>query len=177
MSILLPRTAVQGLEADERRRLVDEECLGQARLAAHYTRALRDIDPYLELVFVRQPPGVNVDAPGDIVWNRWHVMRKDPTRTVPDFKPIVGPNGEYMEPHSGVFEQLKEADLWGNDGRERLRKRKLEDVRQRERRAEAEREEMHDEARLRIKAAFNPSINFGGGSWTASKRGRRGRAG
>lgn len=163
-------------EAAERRALIDEECLGQAQLAAHYTRILKDIDPYLELVFVRQPPGVTVDPPGDIVWNRWHVMRKDPARQVPDFRPIVGPNGEYMEPHSGVFEQLKEADLWGDDGRHRLRKRKLEEQRQKEKEREAKLEEMHDEARLRIKAAFNPGVHFGGKGWTARTAGRRGRS-
>lgn len=159
--------------AVERENLIAKAELDHARHVEQFNRVLRDIDPRLELVYVSQPPGVTVDAPPGMVWNRWHVQITSPERDVPEFLPITGPEGEFMEPHSGVFDQLRETYTGSSDGRRRFRLRKLEEARQKERAAENSRVEMREELQLRMKAAFNPSIAFGGRGWTASKRGRR----
>jgi hypothetical protein len=163
--------------AVERENLIAKAELEHARHVEQFNKVLRDIDPRLELVYIDQPPGVTVGPPPGMVWNRWHVQITSPERDVPEFLPITGPNGEFMEPHSGVFEQLRETYTGSSDGQRRFRLRKLEEARQREKAAEAGRAEMREELQLRMKAAFNPSINFGTRGWTARTAGKRGASG
>ena len=137
---------------------------------------LRDIDPYLDLVYVTRPPGTDVDPPPGLRWNRWHVRRSAPGQEFPAFFPIEGPNGEFMEPHSGVFERLKEQDSWSPDGRERFYKRRLEEARLKERAAEESRAATREEIQQRLKSLFDTQVSFGGRGWTATNAGRRGRS-
>lgn len=136
---------------------------------------LRDIDPYLDLVYVTKPPGEELGPPPGLEWNRWHVRRTVPGQSFPMFLPITGPNGEFMEPHSGVLDRLKEQDMWSGDGQKRFRERRLEEARRREKAAEASRAEIREETQQRLKSLFDTSVHFGGRSWTAQTAGRRGR--
>ena len=169
MSLLVP-------ERYERENLVARLELDHARHVEEFNRMLHEIDPAWDLVYVHRPPGEECDPPAGMVWNRWHIRRTIPERRVPDFHPITGPDGEFMEPHSGVLEQLKEGDLWTPGVRERFRQRRLDAAIQRERAAEASRAEIREETRERLRSLFDTSISFGGRGWTASAAGRRGRA-
>jgi hypothetical protein len=169
MSLLVPA-------AVERENLIARAELEHARHVREFTRLLKDIDPRLELVFINRPPGVEVDPPAGMVWDRYHVQIKEPTRDIPDFIPITGPNGEFMEPHSGVFEQLKEQWLGDEAGRERFRARRLEQARQKEKAAEESRRELREDIQDRLRSLFDTSVHFGGRGWTAQTAGRRGRS-
>ena len=69
-------------------------------------KLLKDLDPQLDLVWVKEkaPP-----LPG-LTPARWHVRRRN--QGAPDtYFAITQEDGGYMEPHAGIIEQLKQADL------------------------------------------------------------------
>lgn len=98
----------------------------------HFNRELRRIDPYLELVRADPRSTHRMLKPG-----YYHLVR-----TPPDSPPTVtiweGPNGEFREPGSELFEWLRHADLWSD------RTRRVREKRQRELKRMAEREKAHE---------------------------------
>lgn len=152
--------------AVERQALIDQAVNDRIEIADEFNTELARIDERLRLIFC----GENFPALPGVVPGRWHVVRlADRPGDVPSFKAIVGPDGGFMEPHSGIFEQLREMDLWRGDVVDRLKKQRAGEAATRQRRAEAQRAEAREEAALRIKALTNPSIRFGGTGWTARK--------
>jgi Mg2+ and Co2+ transporter CorA len=93
---------------------------------------LYKIDPSLELVFIK--PNAQVENLPGAVPGRYHVIRKLPDGHV-SLIPVVGPRGEFVEPDSGLFTWLAQADLWN----------------ERTRRAREEMQARADAARLRQK--------------------------
>lgn len=117
-----------------------------------WNRELKEIDPYLQLVKAREDTTMPGLRPG-----YWHVLRH-----VPGGPPSVivyeGPNGEFREPDSGLFEELRRGDMWSDRAkweRDRLQ-RKLDQAEQH--RKERERKDINEEIRDRIKSAWNTSI-------------------
>lgn len=104
---------------------------------------------------------------------RWHVGRENegaPTSLLP----IMGPNGEYMEPTSRVFEQLKAMDWWDD--------RVLRDKRKRERqmeeakriREERERKEFDEEMYERFLAVSRTQVSMNRDTaWSQNVAGKR----
>lgn len=135
-----------------------------------FTADLKKMDPDMELIFA--PPNAEADG---LVPGRFHVMRRDRFGGPPLLIPIQGPNGEFVEPDSGLFEYLRKCDLWNGRARADRDRAKDEAVRAAERRREREREERHEELRERWRAATETSISMNRSSpWTQNASGRRG---
>lgn len=92
--------------------------------ARAFAEALKAVHPDMELVLVRHDIAES-ELPQGAVRGRWHVRKHNPAPLAPSYIPILGPNGSYREPDSGVLRELNEGDL---------RKRKvMEDVLERTR--------------------------------------------
>ena len=146
--------------ADRLRSVIDE-----------FNRDLKKIDPDLELVFF--PPGV--EGLVDVIPGRYHVIRKIPLAP-PTIIPVVGPNGEFVEPDSGLFDYLRRIDLWNGRAKHDRERAMVEAERAAERRREREREERLEEIRERWAAATQTRISMSTHSpWSqnASATGRR----
>lgn len=68
------------------------------------------VEPYLSMVFCREPAPLPVVACGARP-GRYNIVRQVPGTPV-TFLPVVGPDGEYVEPSSRVFQMLDELDSW-----------------------------------------------------------------
>lgn len=146
---------------EERRKQEAEvkELIGNAQreamgVLAEFNPLLKRIDPYLEMVFV--PPGAKVAG---FPPARYALVRHNPGAP-PSCIPITGPNGEFIEPNSEVFNLLAEGDLWHSEASRARKKRVEEAERQKQRRIAREREERKEEFADRAKAAFNPGVSF-----------------
>lgn len=131
----------------ERSQAIDEGA-SQIAEAKRVTAALKETDPYLELVFIaeRAPafPGIE---PG-----RWHVRRSQ-EGFQDNYWPITGPDGEYVAPSMKVVEAMKAADLWRQGALQDLRDRMDRAQRDREKASELEAEQRKDEIRATWRAA------------------------
>lgn len=146
--------------------LVDGEVQRQLETVKRFNRELRDIDPYLELVFISTPrdwPAGEEPPPG-CVFDRWHVLRRNPG-AVPTFIALTREDGGYVEPTSRVFDRLRQGDLWNGDVARKHRMAMARKAEERARAADARRAEAREEIAMRLKALENPGIRFGG-SWT-----------
>ncbi len=137
-------------------------------MARELTKALRRDDPNLEVVWVGER------APATYGWKpgRWHVRRSNPG--APDsYIPITGPNGEYVEPHFGILEELRSRDLWRKGGLHRVE----EQFSTQEAAADAvDQEKMEaarEEFRERAEAYDSPAVSMSSG-WSAKTGGRKG---
>lgn len=125
--VALPR-AVESEITREQNQLAQELYEVTSKLD-HFNRELYRIDPYLKVFLAKPMTTVMGLKP-----NYYHLVRMRPGHMA-YVKPIEGPNGEWRDLDSSVFEQVAEDDLW-NDRTQR-------EIRKRQRRAE--------EARLRQK--------------------------
>jgi hypothetical protein len=155
-------------EVDAERQAYAEERVAQMR---HLIAELRRIDPYLDLVKVRE------DSPGDatVIPGYWHVVRHNPD--APDtWMPITGEDGEFAEPTSRIFDKLAEGDMWRDEHKVRARKRQAKDAADREREKERRRERLSSEMNERVLAATRTQISMNPDTpWTQNVDGRRGR--
>jgi hypothetical protein len=163
MALWVPPSVQQGLVDDRREGDAEVDRLVQhdIQTAKEFTRQLREIDPFLELVYVGKPPRWDdaVDPPPDIVFNRWHVRRNNPD--APDtYRAHTGPRGEFREPDSGIFETLAEGDMWARGWDERKRKREAREAADKARKKERERMEIREEMRDRLQAKEAPSVSM-----------------
>lgn len=121
---------------------------------AHWNKQLREIDRDLQLVKARE----DTEHP-DLKPGYYHLLRHTPGAP-PTVIIHQGPNGEFREPDSALFEELKKADMWSdraNAERRRVKKAvKLAEQRARAAEAEERRENIKDLYRHRYitKAAF-----------------------
>ena len=112
-------------------------------------RELRELDPYLELVWVGAR--ATSDIPG-VVPGRWHV-RRTPPGLLDTYWPIMGPDKEYAEPTMKLIEDMKAADLWRKGALDELRNRQIKAAKKKARKAELAREQNKDQAAEDIRAA------------------------
>lgn len=133
-----------------------------------FNRELREIDVNLELIFA--PPTVKVVG---LMPGRWHIMRHMPGGP-PTLIPYVGPNDEYLDPDSGIFEMLRRSDMWderaAGDQRRRVEASAAAASRQKAREAEARREEIKERmaAATRVQVSMNRDV-----AWTQNHAGSR----
>lgn len=78
----------------------------------HFTAELKSIDPDLELVKASN----HASLPG-LVPGYWHILRKGMPTTI---LTLDGPNGEFREPGSWMYDWLLEQDMW-NDRTQAMR--------------------------------------------------------
>lgn len=121
---------------DERKRVDAATVKGLELLAElrQFNDELQKIDPHLELV--RASP--NTDHP-DIRPGFYHLIRHNPTAPVM-VEVLEGPNGEFVEPGSNVFDLVEKSDMWSARAMKLRQKKELDAARskQRERDLEAE---------------------------------------
>jgi hypothetical protein len=140
MSLILPPGVTRGMLNERQERegkafsggvfVRDDRC-------REYDPLLMRADPYLRMVFCREPAPLEAVACGARP-GRYNIVRSPPGAPV-TFIPITGPDGEFVEPCSSVFEALKQMD-WQDPVVQRERKRREEALE--EARAKAEAEEM-----------------------------------
>lgn len=117
-------------------------------------QALHDLDPRLSLKYC--PARANPDeVPGGVVPGCYFV-RFDPDNAAPVFIPIMGPDGERVEPTWQVIEDLKRLDLRNKPkaGRAFLELRRKEAAR-----AEVVKQKQREERRAEIVERVNQKIN------------------
>jgi hypothetical protein len=104
----------------------------QEEWAKKFSKELQGLDRRLSLVWIKD------SAPeyGGLVPGRWHVRRKN-DRGPDSYMAITGPDGEYMEPTSRIFDQLQQADLWRGDVKHKLWKERTEAAKQKAKNLEA----------------------------------------
>lgn len=172
MSLWVPPKVSQELQQQTQAHQVELlEMVHRKGVMDDFNRDLKRIDSYLELIWA---PG-NARAPG-LIPNRYHVLRHNPGAP-PTLLPIVGPDGEYVEPNSGVFDLLREQDMWSSEASydRKRRERAAEDTEKRRKAREDEqrREELEErwKAATRTQVLLSPDVR-----WSQNASGRRGRS-
>jgi len=138
----------------------------QVDTARYIDKALKQHDPHLGIVFVKNVP--ESELPVGAVANRWHVERKNPG-FVSTYWPIVGPNGEFREPTVAVVEQMQRWDLHNESAMRALRERQGRIEAKRAKHKALEGEQRRDELALDLRAGRRVA---GEGGLTKSKWGR-----
>ena len=148
MTLLVPAAALADLERDR-------WAQSQHDYAKEFERrVLKHLDPRLELRFVHP----SAPREYDVIPGRWHVVLRN--EQGPDtWKPITGPNGEYIEPHGGLVEQLQSMDLTKVNVKDYLYERRQKEARRRAKAMEADRQERVEEITDRFKA-FTPGVSL-----------------
>lgn len=130
---------------------------------------LRKIDPHLRLgqAFESVPEGYPL-VPG-----YYHLVRLNPDAP-PTTEPIMGPNGEFVEPSGQMLERLRASDLQ-NPAVMRDRQKREQLAEELKERATARlREERRDELFGRLAAATETRVSMVPG-WSQNAAGKRGR--
>jgi hypothetical protein len=160
-------------------RLEQERMAEYARLAvltshhaqmADFNRDLKQIDPYLELVKCKE----HIEPGSPLKPGYWHIIRHNPGAP-PSIMVIEGPDGEFVEPTSQIFEMLKRSDLQNPAVEYRRKQREREMDLARERREAREREERNDEVRERYLAGTRAQVSMTDVPWHQNAAGKRGR--
>jgi hypothetical protein len=120
-----------------------------------WNRELRQIDDRLELVWFDE----NVDIVG-VVPCRYHLIRRNDPPAPVSVIPITGPDGEFIEPNSALFDRLRAADLWNDEARRDRQKRHEELIRRKRRQQERETEERQEEILERYLAATRTQVSL-----------------
>jgi hypothetical protein len=103
----------------------------------------------------------------------WHVIRDNSDKSAPPtVMTIEGPDGEYIEPNSGIFELLRRNDLQRPGAKRERREWQQRLEREERRQKEREREEMIAEANERWVAATRTSSRWTAHSLESERRGQ-----
>lgn len=139
-----------------------------------FNRELRQIDPYLKLLWCPDPAPVDAVACGAQP-GRWHVMRHNPGAPI-SLLPITGPEGEYVEPTSRVFDMLRASDWWNPEVNRERKRVAAEMERAKERRQAEEHRQANEEVYERYLAATRAQVSMSRSTpWSQNSSGRRGR--
>lgn len=137
--------------------VVDEGAQAASELAflRTWNRDLKEIDPYLELVKAKPQVTAQGLRPGF-----WHVIRRNPGAPTCRVLVVETPEGEYKEPDSSLFDELRKNDMW-DDRTVRARERRSRLFEEAEvRREERERQERVDNMELHLKSIVNPGVSM-----------------
>jgi hypothetical protein len=147
LTLWTPRSHIEGRKQHAADLLNHVELKGKLD---YWNRELKRIDPYLELVKAND----NASMPG-LKPGYFHVLRHNPGAP-PSVIVHEGPNGEFREPDSGLFEELKRKDMWRDEPA--WKKARAE----READAESKRDEYErkEELRERIDHALTTTVSF-----------------
>jgi len=132
----------------------EAEADGQIGRALATDAMLKDLDPRLELVWIKS----GATAPG-LIPSRWHIRRRN-EETLDSYFPLVGPNGEYVEPNSGHLEMMRRNDLWNRDVIAEVRADRQRRADAQRKREEAGHEERVDTLATHLKSRINPGVSF-----------------
>ena len=152
----------------------DADVLVRAKAALpQFNYDLKQIDEHLELVYVDSETDTGATP---LKAGYYHVLRHNPGAPV-TVQVVGGPNGEFMEPTSALFEQLRFSDLWNEQNMSRLRSRHERAAQAAERHKIREREDRHEETKDRWNAATRTSVSMTDAApWTQNTSGAAKRA-
>lgn len=152
----------------------DADVLLRAKAALpQFNYDLKQIDEHLELVYVDSLTDVGATP---LRAGYYHVLRRNPGAPV-TVQVVEGPNGEFMEPTSALFEQLRFSDLWNGENMARLRSRHERAAQAADRLKAREREDRAEEVADRFNALERPSVSMDRSRpWTATGNGNGARA-
>jgi hypothetical protein len=166
MPLLLPPGVIRDLRQEQAR---DIAAAQRTEICKAFNPELKHIDEHLELVWW---PAHNPPSPGFIA-GRYHLVRHNPNASG-SVEPLIGPNGEFREPDSSLFEWLRASDMW-NAQANRERRRVMQAAKDAEaRRRQRENEDHAEELRDRVNAATRASVSMVPG-WSQTVAGKRGR--
>lgn len=130
-----------------------EEAIDQGPPVAPFVKQinaeLRALDPHLELVWIG-PNAKRGLIPG-VEPGRWHI-RRTPPGLIHSYWPVMGPDGEYVDPSMKIIEDMKAADLWREGALQGLRERQIKEAERKEKDAQLAREQTVDIAAMDIRA-------------------------
>lgn len=169
MNIWLPPSA----DLVDLRRQHTSEVIDQARRDATldwWTDELRKIDPRLSLIKAKDASEVPGMRPG-----YYHVLRIN-EGAPPSLIVHEGPDGEFREPDSGLFDLLRRNDLWNREAAHDRKRMAREAQEAKERRRERERTARLEELRERVRAITETSVSMHRSNrpWTQTAGARRG---
>lgn len=150
MTLLIPASAV----ANAGRERILEAKAARTHALEHIDRELKRLDPYLSLV--RAHP--LSDDPG-LKPGYWHVRRQNPIG-LDTYMVIEDENGDYMEPHGRIVDNLRRADLSNPEVFKRLTSAQDREQAATDARKLEQREEAREELAQRVKAYSSPSVLF-----------------
>lgn len=141
-----------------------------------FNRDLENVQTGMRLVWCPDPAPVDAVAMGARP-GRWGILMPGVKGGPASVKPIVGPDGEFVDPSSNasaIFDYLRGQD-WLNPEVRRDRERAQEEARRAaERRKEQEQEEFDRETLERWLAVSRPQISMNRSSpWTQNASGRK----
>jgi hypothetical protein len=166
MGLLLPDSVVRDVRAQGQADLSAGE---RDQVCEEFTRELRRIDSYLELV---RFPERAAPHPG-LVPGAYHIVRWNPTMA-PTVEALVDRFGQPLAMGSWVFDKLRKSDLWSGEAqrdRERMDRRA---VAAKEAAKARERADHREELRDRLNAATRTSVSMVPG-WSQNAAGKKGR--
>lgn len=135
----------------------------------YWDRELQKIDPKLTLIKAHDNATVPGLRPG-----YWHIVR-DCFPGPPSILPLVGDEGEYVEPTSKMLEVLKAGDLQNERAMEARRRQDEESARRRLRDKERGHEERVEEMVDRFKSLTQTRVSMNTDTpWTQNTAGKRG---
>lgn len=135
----------------------------------YWDKELAKIDGGLHLIRAKENATVPGLRPG-----YWHVIR-DCSPAPPSIMPIVGDDGEYVEPTDRLLELLRAGDLQNPRAMADRIERDEREERARERRKQAAHEERVEEIAERVAAVTQTRVSMNTDApWTQSTNGRRG---
>jgi hypothetical protein len=158
--LYLPPSALRDLRLErEAQTLEFVETARQSAVCREFDPLLQRIDPLLSMVFCREPAPHAVVAAGARP-GRYNVLRESHNGGPRSFMPIVGPNGEFVEPTSRVFETLKSMDSW-NPAVQRERREREESIEKARAKREAdELREANEDVLERYKAVSRAQVSM-----------------
>lgn len=141
-------------------------------LCDYWDRELQKIDPALTIFQAKEDATVPGLKPG-----YWHICRDNPGAP-PSLLPLVGDDGEFVEPTSKMLEVLRAGDLQNRRAMEDRARRDEEAERRRERERQDAHEERVSEMLDRLASATQTRVSMTDAApWSQNVQGRRGAKG
>ncbi len=134
---------------------------------AFWNRELRRIDPYVQVV---KAPANSQRA--DLKPGYFHILRIPPAQQ-PTIIAHETDDGGYRELDSGIFQTLRNADMWNSERQRDRQKRIREAEKAQARQEDREREERVEQIMDRAKSLWNPGVSMAPG-WRYRAGARRG---
>lgn len=178
MSLFLPPSVAKEI-ADANRRY-EAEVFDQAIQAYmgrvkgvldEFTYELQKIDPRLEMMRASDSEAWHSS---EVPPGYYFVVRHNDPPAPPSIMPVQGPNGEFREPDSRLFEELKKNDLWNPATKRRAEKQREQLEEAAERHKARERADRQRELYERYLANTRTQVSMLPG-WSQNVAGKRGR--
>lgn len=163
-----PRVSRELRESTERHRAEVMEAARRDAMCDFWDRELQKIDPKLTIFQAKENAEVVGVKPG-----YWHICR-DCSPGPPSLLPLVGDEGEFVEPTSRVFDLLRAGDLQNERAMDARRRQDEESARRRARDKQRGHEERVEEMMDRWRSLTQTRVSMNTSTpWTQNMAGRK----